>query len=106
MSFFSYFSRSRKSRKRSGPKPPARVRPSVESLEDRLTPSVLFTPQHGSVQATTGGGPVLGRSSDMPIYTIFWGKYWASSAGQAYAFQIETSINGMFPYAHYLDSLR
>ena len=84
---------------------PRPTRPQIEALEDRLTPSILFTPQNGSENATKAGGTVLGSSSDVPIYLTFWGSYWATSAGQAYANQIEASINPMFLNSPYLNSL-
>jgi hypothetical protein len=48
-----------------------RTRLSVEWLEDRTTPSILFTPQHGTETATTAGGTVLGSSSNVNIYLVF-----------------------------------
>ena len=50
-----------------------RARPSVEAPEDRTTPSILSTPTSGPLHAATGGGPVLGGSSPVPISQIFWG---------------------------------
>src|SRR5262249_14157138 len=90
---------------------PARVRtpqarPTVEALEDRLTPSILFTPQHGAVNATNPGGTVLGTTRDVDIYLVFWGSYWASSQGQAYANQIASSLAPMLLPSPSLDSLR
>src|SRR6516225_298252 len=85
-------------RPKSTPRP--RPRPSVEALEDRTTPSVLFTPRNGVPpvvpRVTSGGGPVLGASNYVHVNTVFWGSYWSTTAGQAYANQIENSINAMF----------
>jgi hypothetical protein len=50
-----------------------RAWPSVEVLEDWLTPSIRFTPQNGPEHVTSGGGTVLGSSRDMHIYLVFWG---------------------------------
>jgi hypothetical protein len=82
-----------------------RARPSVEALEDRTTPSILFTPTLGTETATTAGGPVLGSSSDVHIYLVFWGPYWNSSAGRAYSDQILHSIDPMLYDSPYLNSL-
>src|SRR5215469_8655404 len=95
---------------------PTRTRPIVrrrpttrlclEYLEDRVVPTVLFTPQNGAENATNGGGKMLGQTSwGVPIYTIYWGSYWGTSAGQAYASQIQNSINSFLYSSHYLDGL-
>jgi hypothetical protein len=68
-------------------------------------PSIMFTPQNGAEHATSGGGPVMNSSWGMPIYTIFWGSYWATSAGQSFASQIEKSLNSMLYFSPYLNSL-
>jgi hypothetical protein len=82
-----------------------RPRLSVEALEDRTTPTILFMPTLGAEHVTTGGGPVLGGSSNVPLYLTFWGSYWNTSEGQAYANQIKASINPMFLNSPYLNSL-
>jgi hypothetical protein len=89
------------------PKSTSRRRPglSAEALEDRTTPSILFTPHNAPVQATTAGGPVMAQTRDMSIYLIFWGSYWADSNGQAYARRIEKSLDPMFLNSPYLNSL-
>jgi hypothetical protein len=84
---------------------PRRTRPQVECLEDRVVPTVLFAPQNGAETAVYHGGPVVSNSWGMPIYTIFWGSYWATSAGQNFASQIENSLNSMFYFSSYLSSL-
>jgi hypothetical protein len=82
---------SRSGRKQS--RSPSPARPRVEVLEDRLTPSILFTPQNGSEHVTSGGGPVLGSSSNVPIYLVFWGSYWLTRDGTAYQSQILNAVN-------------
>jgi hypothetical protein len=78
----------------------------IEPLEDRTTPSILWVPQNGLEHATYGGGSVLGRTSgDVMIYTIYWGSYWGTNAGNAYANQIQTSINASLAFSPYLDGL-
>jgi hypothetical protein len=84
----------------------ATTRLQLESLEDRVVPTVLFTPQNGAENATNGGGPVLGNDDwGAPIYTVFWGSYWSTSAGQSYAAELEKSINSTLYFSPYLDGL-
>ena len=69
----------------------------VEPLEDRTLLTILFTPQNGVQSVNDGGGDRLGTQSwGMPLYTIFWGSYWASSAGQAQQATLENSLNSIF----------
>jgi Ca2+-binding RTX toxin-like protein len=82
-----------------------RARPSVEALEDRTTPSILFTPTQGQEHVTSGGGPVLGASNYTPIHLVFWGPDWNTSNGRAYANLIQSSINPMFLNSPYLNGL-
>jgi hypothetical protein len=82
-----------------------RARLSVEVLEDRLTPSILFTPQNGPEHVTSGGGPVLGSSSNVPIYLVFWGSYWYTREGTAYQSQILNAVNPVLSSSPYLDGL-
>jgi hypothetical protein len=82
-----------------------RPRPALEVLEDRLTPSILWLPDKGIEHATPGSGQVLGTAGDTPIYTIFWGSYWYTGAGQAQASRIENALNPMFRDSTYLDGL-
>ncbi len=82
-----------------------RPRLSVEALEDRTTPSILFTPTLGPETATTAGGPVLGSSSDVHIYLVFWGSYWYTREGTAYQSQILNAVNPVLSSSPYLDGL-
>ncbi len=78
----------------------------VEGLEARALLSILFTPQHGAETANYGGGPLLGTvSPGMPIYTIYWGSYWATSAGQTLQSQTQNSINPIFHNSGFLNGL-
>ena len=46
--------------------------PQLESLEDRMVPTILFKPQFGDEQLQhLLGSPVL--NNDPPIYLLFWG---------------------------------
>jgi Ca2+-binding RTX toxin-like protein len=79
----------------------------LEALETRLVPTVMFDPANGVEHATTAGGPVLGTNAALtPIYTIFWGSYWNTVAGQVYAASIQNSINPIFRDSPYLDGLK
>jgi hypothetical protein len=78
----------------------------VEGLEDRDLLTILFTPQHTSPVVTDGGGDRLGQHAwGMPLYTIFWGSYWATSDGQTQQAEIENSLNTMFYFNPTLSGL-
>ena len=36
----------------------------------------------------------------MPLYTIYWGSYWASSDGQALQSQVQNSLNPALYFSH------
>jgi hypothetical protein len=76
-----------------------------EPLEERRLLTVIFTPQNGAETAHQGTGVVDGSSAFMPIYTVFWGSYWATGAGQTYASQIEGSINSALYFSPYMNGL-
>jgi hypothetical protein len=57
-----------------------RLRPTLESLEDRLVLNVTFNPVLGAESYSDNGGLKL---NDVPTYLIFWGKYWQSNQGLA-----------------------
>ena len=66
----------------------------------------MFTP-HIVEQVHDGGGDRLGTVAwGMPLYTIYWGSYWASADGQALQSQIQNSLNPMLYFSHYLDGIR
>jgi hypothetical protein len=71
--------------------PVRRVRPAVEVLEDRLTPTVFFQPQLG-VEAPVPGhnGPTL---SNTPVTLIFEGSYWQNPTGVTEADAIQAVQN-------------
>src|SRR5262249_25403804 len=78
----------------------------IEMLEKRSLLTTLFTPQTVEI-ANDGGGARLGNVAwGMPLYTIYWGSYWASSAGQALQSQVQNSLNSMLFFSHYLDGLQ
>jgi hypothetical protein len=56
-------------------------RPTIEALEDRLVPTVIFQPQFGTEALRQGNGPVL---SSTPVYLIFEGHYWQRPTGLSY----------------------
>lgn len=73
----------RSARRRGFPNRPARprcVRPRLERLEDRVVPTIVFEPHYGAESASYNGGQVLGNT---PVYLLFWGSYWNTSAGSA-----------------------
>jgi hypothetical protein len=85
----------------------ARRRPLlVEGLEDRQLLTTLFTPQTVEQTSDGGGNRLGGVSWGMPLYTIYWGSYWASDAGQALQSNIQNSLNWTLYFSHYLDGLR
>src|SRR4051794_22674797 len=59
-------------------RPPRRGRPGLESLEDRITPTILFGPQFGAETVHDHGGEKL---SHVPVYLIYWGSFWNSAGG-------------------------
>jgi hypothetical protein len=65
--------RSRQARR----KKPRRPRLLVEYLEDRTTPTIIFSPHFGAEATTFGTGEMLNSA---PVFLIFWGSYWNSSS--------------------------
>jgi len=55
---------------------PSRPQLFVEPLEDRVTPTLIFSNNFGTERSISAGGGVL---SSPPIYLIFWGSYWGSA---------------------------
>jgi hypothetical protein len=52
-----------------------RTRPTLEALEDRLVPTIVFTPQFGAENYTgTNNG-----MQDPPVHLIFSGQYWTNT---------------------------
>src|SRR5262245_25548605 len=60
----------------------SRKRPTLEKLEGRVTPTIIYTPQFGAEQTSDSLGPDLG---DVPVYLIFWGPEWGQPANQTAA---------------------
>jgi hypothetical protein len=107
MSTLKFLQRSLKTASRDrGARRPWKSRIQLEDLEGRISPSILFTPQQGAENPSHGGGQLLGQSAPgVPIYTIFWGSYWATTEGKGYAKRIEDSLNPIFNWSPYLDGL-
>jgi Ca2+-binding RTX toxin-like protein len=90
-------------------KPPRRApafRPSVEALEERLTPTVAFQPYFGIETTTDNGGYKMGNASPgVPIHLIFWGSYWSTPDGVQQANRLEDFVNSVLYNTNYLDGL-
>jgi hypothetical protein len=89
------------------PRRTPRRRPlAAEGLEDRALMTILYTPQNGAETASDGGGAKLGTVSwGMPLYSIFLGSYWSTTAGQQLQSQVEASLNGIFYDTAFLSGL-
>jgi hypothetical protein len=94
----------------------ARVRPGgcttrfrprqVERLEDRALLTTLYYPVQGAETVHYNSSARLGVSSPgMPLYRIYWGSWWTTSAGQTLQSQIEGSLDPIFYSSAFLDSL-
>jgi hypothetical protein len=70
----------------------------LEALEDRRLMTILFTPQYGAKIAIDGGGNRLGTvSPGLPLYTIYWGSWWANTTdGQNLQTNIQNSLNSSY----------
>jgi hypothetical protein len=71
-------------------RPPARL--SVESLEERTVPTIVFLPKYGPEGFADNHGT---RLSDVPVYLIFWGSYWKKTT---------TDTNGSTPTVNEITS--
>jgi hypothetical protein len=56
-------------------------RPALESLEDRRVPTILFVPKFGA-ETLAPNLPKAGLTSP-PVFVVFWGSYWGTSAGRS-----------------------
>jgi hypothetical protein len=54
---------------------------SLESLEDRLVPTIVFQPQFGPETVLATSGPE--RFSNNPVHLIFWGSQWHGDTSPA-----------------------
>jgi Ca2+-binding RTX toxin-like protein len=77
--------------------PVRRVRPGVETLEDRLTPAAVFLPHFGPDADAGDGG---NRLNSPYVYLIFWGSYWQGN-GSPTASDIETQTQGMIDSGYF-----
>jgi hypothetical protein len=73
LSSFSRFMKNNATARRA--KPRRRVRPMVETLEDRLAPAVVFKSAFGDESLLQDGAL---RVQSPPVYLIFWGSYWST----------------------------
>src|SRR5579884_3093869 len=80
----------RRGRRSAAPVEPARPRLRVRQLECRTVPTVVFLPHFGLEPTSDGPGAVL---SDTPVYLLFWGSYWNTTAGSSSKQSIISSIN-------------
>ena len=69
------------------------TRPRLERLEDRITPTIVFEPHFGAESMNQGNGPVL---NDAPVYLLFWGSYWNTTAGSASESQLTSAIENEY----------
>jgi hypothetical protein len=83
-----------------------RVRPCLEGLEDRITPTVLFTTQNAENATNPNNNPVLGQTNPgVPVYMIYWGSYWNTAQGQANEATYESAMHNALYNTPYLDGL-
>src|SRR5262249_3517807 len=69
----------------------------LESLEDRVVPSIVFNPHFGPETAhTSSSGLTLNGA---PVYLIFWGQRWGSPTSQSMT-DIQNATNAVLssPY--------
>src|SRR5262249_1911389 len=73
--------------------PPARVRPALEALEDRLTPSTMLAPQNGPGLLPTTGATFTSSSQS---FTVVNGQLIidGDQLGYGYADTISIDVNG------------
>jgi Ca2+-binding RTX toxin-like protein len=97
--------------RRSARRAPRHVKPRrsqlfVESLEERVTPTVSFFPQFGTETTADHGGDKLGDTSPgMPVHLIFWGSYWSTTAGSQQANSLVSFLDTTLNDTAYLDGL-
>src|SRR5260370_29791620 len=78
---------------------------SLEPLEDRVTPTILWSPHFGAEVARDGAGEKLGTSGPVPVYLIFWGSDWNTSAGSLLADNTQFVVNEILSQSALLDGL-
>jgi hypothetical protein len=73
----------------------------LEELEDRTTPTIVFTPNPAFRPETVqdGGGPKYGSNS--PIFLVFKGSYWSSGAGAQQASDITSNVQSLASSAYF-----
>ncbi len=82
---------------------PTKQRLCLESLEDRIVPTIIFEPAFGAESTNFGSGPMLNAT---PVELIFWGStYWNNPpAGAATASQVANAYSTLLgsPYYNHL----
>jgi hypothetical protein len=76
---------------------------SVEALEDRLVPTIIFNPAFGPETVTSSNPPAGSIDSALrtpTIVPVFWGQYWSTPSGQQDIGTIRTAIQSIIsgPY--------
>lgn len=72
----------------------------MEALEDRVTPTVFFTPQLGAETLLRDNGDRMDRP---PVFVIFWGDYWSTHQSEAANYLASTQQLIASPYFSGLD---
>jgi hypothetical protein len=65
----------------------------LERLEDRVVLTIVFAPHYGAETVSTPLGPTM---TNAPVYLLFWGSYWDTSAGSASEKQLVDAITNEF----------
>ncbi len=63
----------------------------VEMLEDRVVPTILFTPQYGAEPTTNNHGWEI---SNPTVQLVYWGSSWTASQESTVTAYVSTLING------------
>jgi hypothetical protein len=85
----------RKSVRRQGSR---RCRPTIEQLEDRVVPTIVFQNQFGTEQLLPQGGSTI---SSPHVYLMFWGSYWEMGNGPQQQQQIISAAQTLFNSAYF-----
>jgi hypothetical protein len=89
---FARFHSRGKGRSASRPQRPAsRVTPSLECLEDRSVPTILFQPSFGPETVLPGSSYTAMQSP--PVYLTFWGSSWGSLQGSQDVNRLTAAVN-------------
>jgi hypothetical protein len=69
------------------------MRLGLECLEDRVTPTIVFSPQFGAETVHRGSGYEL---SSVPVYLIFWGSGWTNWAASSIETETQQILSGTY----------